>query len=168
MRSGRAFRNAGFESSDYGDPLLRYGCRIEGVALVLRTRLPAFDERIFDLSQPALVAVVDDDEDVRESLEMLVMSIGHRAMLFDSADALLASASFDSFKCVISDVQMPGTNGIQLAREVRERTGAPVILITAFPADEIERRAMEAGARSFLSKPFDPNALIDDLLDLLR
>lgn len=119
------------------------------------------------MSHPALVAVVDDDEDVRESLEMLVLSIGHRAVLFESADALLSSPLFDEVQCVVSDVQMPGTNGVQLAREIRLRTAVPVILITAFPADEIERRAKEAGVVRFLSKPFDPNALIDDLTRLL-
>ncbi|WP_343617104.1 response regulator [Novosphingobium sp.] len=119
------------------------------------------------MTQPALVAVVDDDEDVRESLEMLVLSVGHEAVLFETADALLASPLLDEFRCVISDVQMPGTNGIQLAREIRSRTAVPVILITAFPADEIERRARDAGVHQFLSKPFDPNALIDELVSLL-
>ena len=119
--------------------------------------------RIADLSAPSLVAVVDDDEDVRISLEMLIGSIGHEAALFKSADELLAFQHLGQFACFISDVQMPGTDGIQLARKLRRLSAAPVILITAFSSQEVERRAYEAGVHRFMSKPFDPNALIDEL-----
>ena len=113
------------------------------------------------------MAVVDDDEDVRISLEMLIGSIGHEAALFESADALLAFERLDLFACFISDVQMPGTNGIQLARRLRRLSAAPLILITAFSSEDVERRAYEAGVHRFMSKPFDPNALIDELERLL-
>lgn len=115
------------------------------------------------MTHPALVAVVDDDEDVRESLEMLILSIGLRAVLFASGDALLASPDLDHVQCIISDVQMPGINGVQLAREILKVRSLPIILITAFPAEEIERQAKEAGVQAFLSKPFDPNVLIEEL-----
>ncbi|MHC2086468.1 response regulator [Methylobacterium sp. Leaf86] len=116
---------------------------------------------------PSLVAVVDDDEDVRISLEMLISSIGHETMLFESADDLLGQGSLASFSCFISDVQMPGTDGIQLARQLRDRTDAPVILITAFASEDVERRALQAGIRKFLAKPFDPDELIAELERLL-
>lgn len=119
------------------------------------------------MSVPSLVAVIDDDEDVRISLEMLIVSIGHEAVLFDSADALLAAGGLEAFSCFISDVQMPGTDGIQLARRLRQATSAPVILVTAFASEDVERRAQEAGAYRFLSKPFDPNDLIGELETIL-
>lgn len=119
------------------------------------------------MSVPSLVAVVDDDEDVRVSLEMLLGSIGYEAVVFDSADALLALPSLDAFACFISDAQMPGTDGIQLARRLRDLTTAPVILITAFASEDVERRARDAGVWRFLCKPFDPNALIAELERIL-
>ncbi|OAN66537.1 response regulator [Sphingomonas sp. TDK1] len=119
------------------------------------------------MSVQSLVAVVDDDEDVRLSLEMLVDSAGHAAVLFESADALLARDDLSGFDCFISDVQMPGTDGIQLARRLRAAGWAPVILITAFASEDVERRALEAGASRFLAKPFDPDALYDELHSLL-
>ncbi|QNE31091.1 response regulator [Sphingomonas sp. NBWT7] len=119
------------------------------------------------MSAPSLVAVVDDDEDVRISLEMLIGSLGHDAMLFTSADALLAAGGLNAFSCFISDVQMPGTDGVQLARKLRLATSAPVILITAFASEDVERRAHDAGVHRFLTKPFDPNVLIDELEKIL-
>lgn len=119
------------------------------------------------MSVPSLVAVIDDDEDVRLSLEMLILSIGHEAKLFGSGDLLLDEGGLARFSCFISDVQMPGTDGIQLTRRLRERTEAPVILITAFASEDIERRARKAGAHAFLTKPFDPDELIDELESVL-
>lgn len=120
------------------------------------------------MSVQSLVAVVDDDEDVRASLKMLVDSLGHEAVLFASADALLARGSLGDFACFISDVQMPGMDGVQLARQLKSLTTAPVIMITAFANEDVERRAKEAGVRRFLSKPFDPDELIEELETLLR
>lgn len=116
-----------------------------------------------ELSAPSLVAVIDDDEDVRISLEMLIGSVGHEAVLFASAEALLSCDRLDSFACFVSDVQMSGLDGLQLARRLFEMNAAPVILITAFASEDVERRAREAGVRCVLSKPFDPNQLIAEL-----
>lgn len=114
-------------------------------------------------SHQPLVAIVDDDEDVRFSLEALVHSMGHKVAAFPSADHLLGSATLDHVNCVVSDVQMPGTNGIQLVRELRRKSGPPVILITAYPARDIEEQARKAGAVCFLRKPFAPVDLMDEL-----
>jgi FixJ family two-component response regulator len=109
--------------------------------------------------RPSVVAVVDDDEDVAGALASLVESMGHVGETFASADAFLARADAP-IDLVISDVQMPGTSGVDLARILRGR-GLPVILITAFPSAEIERQAREEGVRCFMRKPFDPAELID-------
>jgi FixJ family two-component response regulator len=115
----------------------------------------------------SLIAVVDDDEDVRVSLEALISSIGHEVVMFENADDLLRSPLLADAACIVSDVQMPGTDGIQLARCLQSRAGPPVILMTAYPAAQLERSAYGAGVRKFLHKPFSPADLIDELELLL-
>lgn len=113
-----------------------------------------------------LIAIVDDDEDVRIALAELVESIGYAATVFASADAFLARPGGREADCVISDVHMPGTSGLKLARSVQHQ-GIPVILITAFPSPDLEKQAQDAGVLCFLRKPFDPTILIDRLAALL-
>lgn len=109
-----------------------------------------------------VVAVVDDDDDVRAALDGLLESLGYRSRLFDSADSFLAAHVLDDVDCIISDIQMPGTSGLQLAERV-QRHAKPVILITAFPTAEVQRRASAAGVRCVLVKPFHSRELIDQL-----
>lgn len=109
-----------------------------------------------------VVAVVDDDEDVRAALDGLLESLGYRSKLFDSADSFLAAHAISEVDCVISDVQMPGTSGLQLAEKIQEHA-KPVILITAFPTPDVQARAAAAGVRCLLVKPFDSDELIDQL-----
>ncbi|MGF7148917.1 FixJ family two-component response regulator [Sphingomonas zeicaulis] len=116
-----------------------------------------------DASLPAnpikSIAIVDDDEDVAAALGSLVDSMNVQPHIFHSADAFLASAIGNAIDLVISDVQMPGTGGLEFARILRG-AGVPLILITAFPSAEVERQAMVQGVRCFMRKPFDPTALI--------
>lgn len=113
-----------------------------------------------------VIAVVDDDEDVRTALDDMLKSLGYSAQLFETADSFLASDLESRIDCVISDIQMPGTSGLQLARVVQSR-GVPVILVTAFPTPEIEQQAQAAGVRRLLIKPFDSGELIAELGELL-
>jgi FixJ family two-component response regulator len=114
---------------------------------------------------PRVVAVVDDDSRVLESLEGLLESSGLRVRLFSSAKALLASTDLDSFNCVISDIGMPDVSGMELLSEIqREHSRVPVILITGRPLQESEEYYISRGARAFLQKPFDGR----DLLKILR
>lgn len=113
-----------------------------------------------------IIAVVDDDDDLRAALAELIQSIGYDVTQFENADAFLATATLTEIDCIISDIHMPGTNGLKLARMSRE-WDKPVILITAFPSAELERQATEAGVLCFLRKPFDPVRLIDQLTQLL-
>jgi FixJ family two-component response regulator len=114
-----------------------------------------------------MIAVVDDDEDVRTALHDLLRSLGYSARLFETADGFLASDIGNQVDCVISDFQMPGTSGLQLARAVQP-ANVPMILITAFATPEVEQQAEAAGVRRLLVKPFDSQILIDELGDLLR
>lgn len=109
-----------------------------------------------------VIAVVEDDEDLRTSLGDLLESVGYQAVTFDSADTFLASNVGSKFDCIISDIQMKGTNGLELARALRP-SETPVILITAFPTPEIGSQAMAAGVHRLLFKPFSSQALLDDL-----
>ncbi|WP_183923085.1 response regulator transcription factor [Sphingomonas sp. BK069] len=116
----------------------------------------------------ALIAVVDDDEDVRISVGALLGSVGLDVALFGSADDLLASSTLSEAACVVSDVQMPGTDGIQLARQLRAEAGPPVILMTAFATASLRQDAELAGVRRFLQKPFAPDDLLGEIEGLLN
>jgi len=108
-----------------------------------------------------IVAVVDDDPSVRESLESLIASAGLTACVFSRAEDFLRGDGLASAGCLITDVRMPGMDGVALQRHVRSlRPDLPVIFITAHDDDEVERRALAEGAACFLRKPFDAGELL--------
>lgn len=108
-----------------------------------------------------IVSVIDDDENVRIAIEGLIRSLGFHADGFASAQQFLDSGAALSTDCLITDVQMPGLNGLDLyAKLVSDGGAPPVIFITAFPDVRIEARARALGALGFLSKPFDAQALV--------
>lgn len=116
------------------------------------------------VSQP-IVAVVDDDPRIRESLESLIESAGLKAQVFSLAEEFLHGEFLATTSCLITDVRMPGMDGLELQRRVRlERPDLPVILITAHHEDRIERCAVAQGAVCFMRKPFDA----DELLQAIR
>lgn len=107
------------------------------------------------------VAIIDDDESVRAAISSLLRSVGLDVKLFGSAEDFLASDCPHDSACVISDVQMSGMSGIELLELMRSRQCAmPFIVITAFPQDHLRKRAHQAGACCFLTKPFDSAALL--------
>jgi FixJ family two-component response regulator len=109
-----------------------------------------------------IIAAVDDDCRVRESIESLLESAGYAPVLFSSAEEFLRSGALAAATCVIADVRMPGMDGIELQRRIKlERPKLPVILISAHYNAENRQTAMDGGAVEFLYKPFDA-------VDLLR
>lgn len=108
-----------------------------------------------------VISIIDDDESVREATKCLVRSLGYVAAVFASAEDFLGSEQVNDTACLITDVQMPGLNGLELHERLVE-TGRymPVIFITAFPEEKIRIRALAAGACGFLKKPFDEQSLI--------
>jgi FixJ family two-component response regulator len=101
-----------------------------------------------------LVAVVDDDESVRESLPDLLQVFGFAVDTFASAEAFLASDRISDTRCLILDIAMPGMSGPDLQRELgRQRRQIPIVFITAH-ADEAMPRLIEQGAVACLLKPF--------------
>jgi FixJ family two-component response regulator len=109
------------------------------------------------------VSVVEDDESVRLALVGLIRSVGHEARGFASAEEYLALQD-GRCACVITDLHMPGINGIEMMLKLREMGySVPTIMITARAERTIEERAMTAGALCVLRKPFEAQALLDCL-----
>jgi CheY-like chemotaxis protein len=107
------------------------------------------------------LAVVDDDESVRESLLDLLREFGFAAHAFSSAEEFLASDSLAETRCLILDVAMLGMNGLDLQRELKIRAHEiPIIFITAQKDEAIRARAFEQGAAEFLLKPFSDTTLL--------
>jgi FixJ family two-component response regulator len=111
-----------------------------------------------------MIAIVDDDEAVREATKALVRSVGYNALTFGSADEFLKSEQIHDTSCLITDLQMPGMSGVDLQDHLIARGHRiPIIFITGYPDENVRARAMKAGAVAFLRKPVNP----DDLLGFL-
>jgi FixJ family two-component response regulator len=109
----------------------------------------------------SLVAVVEDDQSLLEALESLLESAGYAVLLFRSAEELLISRRLGEIDCLISDIGLPGINGIELLRAVRgSRAQLPVIIITALSDPGHVEAALSAGALHVFVKPIDNAALL--------
>jgi len=108
------------------------------------------------------VVLVDDDRSVRVALARLFRSANLNFVAFESAEEFLGSSSLNSAGCLIADVRMPRMQGLELQQICRiKRPSLPIIIISAFNDDDAESRAIEAGAKAFLHKPFDPTGLLN-------
>jgi FixJ family two-component response regulator len=112
-------------------------------------------------SDSPIVFVVDDDYRVREALSSLVASIGLEVAAFGSAQEFLESEKPDSPGCLVLDLQLPGTSGLELQRELANGHGPPIIFITGHGDIPSSVRAMKAGAVEFLPKPFGEEELLE-------
>jgi two-component system response regulator FixJ len=107
------------------------------------------------------VYVIDDDEAMRHSLEFLLGSVEYEVTLFESAQAFLDEIAKREFGCVVSDVRMPGIDGIELLRRLQTvNCRFPVIIMTGHGDVPLAVEAMKLGAVDFLEKPFDDDLLI--------
>jgi FixJ family two-component response regulator len=118
---------------------------------------------LFDSSKEiAVISIVDDDKSVRAALERLMRSLGHNVSTFGSAEEFLESEQVHDTSCLITDLQMPGLNGIDLQSRLNAQGHRiPVIFITGHPEDNVRARAMNAGAVAFLAKPVRARSLIE-------
>ncbi len=108
------------------------------------------------------VFIVDDDSDVRESLQELLDSVGLHSKYFGTAQEFLSSARSDGPSCLILDVRLPGISGLDLQHELkRGKVSIPVIFLTAHADVPMSVKAMKSGAVEFLTKPFRQQDLLD-------
>ena len=109
-----------------------------------------------------LVAIVDDDELMRDALRGLLKAVGLPAQEFASAEEFLESGQRHQTACLIADIRMPGISGLELQAKLNaDRCRIPIIFITAHGDEKMRMQAMRAGAVEFLAKPFDDEALLD-------
>ena len=111
-----------------------------------------------------LVAVVDDDDLLRDALRRLLKASGLGAISFESAEDLLNSGRLSEIACLIADVRMPGMSGLDLqARLKTERCPIPIIFITAHGDEKMRMQALRAGAVEFMAKPFNDETLLESV-----
>ncbi len=116
-----------------------------------------------------VIHVVEDDEPMRDSLVELLEEAGYTARPYASGEELLARGTTAEPGCVLSDMRMPGIDGLTLLRRLRaDGSGLPLILITAHGDVPLAVNAMKAGAVDFLEKPFEPDALLGAIAMALR
>jgi FixJ family two-component response regulator len=113
-------------------------------------------------NEPRLIAIVDDDELVREATKGLIRSMGLAAEAFPSGEDFLRSPHLTRTTCLVTDVNMPGMSGLDLHHRVAAMPKRiPTILITAYPSDSIRDRALSAGIICYLVKPFSEDELLN-------
>jgi FixJ family two-component response regulator len=114
------------------------------------------------------IAVVDDDESVREALPDLLREFGYEAGGFSSAEEFLASHELKQAECLVLDIAMPGMSGLDLQRElIRQGRKIPIVFITAHGDEAVRLRIRERGAVECLLKPFSDTALLEALQAVL-
>lgn len=113
------------------------------------------------MSDEKIIALVDDDESVRESLPDLLRSFGFRVQAFASANAFLRDAEIDLLGCLVLDVAMPGMTGPQLQQElIRQKRAVPIVFITAHSDDGAWSDLLNSGVVACLVKPFSESAIV--------
>lgn len=114
-------------------------------------------------SEPT-VFVVDDDDEVRDSLRWLIESVGLQVRSFSSAQSFLDSYTDSAPGCLVLDIRMPGMSGLDLQEELSGRgIELPVIVVTAYGDVQTAVRAMKAGAVDFVEKPIGEQGLLDQI-----
>jgi two-component system, LuxR family, response regulator FixJ len=121
------------------------------------------------LSKAPMVAIIDDDEAVREALSDLLLALDLSCRTFDRAEPFMAEYVPGRFDCLITDVSMPGISGLDLMQHLRSiGASIPVIIVTAGMNPANRMRAMEGGAHAYLTKPVSGEALVRHLRSALR
>jgi FixJ family two-component response regulator len=111
-----------------------------------------------------LIAIVDDDDLMRNALQGLLKSVGLPARVFASAEEFLQSGQHRQTACLIADIRMPGMSGLELQAKLNaECCRIPTIFITAHGDVKMRMQALRAGAVEFLAKPFDDEVLLENV-----
>jgi FixJ family two-component response regulator len=116
-----------------------------------------------------LIAIVDDDDLMRNAVQGLLKSVGLPARAFASAEEFLLSGQQRQTACLIADIRMPGMSGLELQAKLNaERCRIPTIFITAHGDVKMRMQALRAGAVEFLAKPFDDEVLLENVRVALK
>ena len=121
------------------------------------------------MSQKGNVYVIDDDEAMRDSLQFLLDAAGFQVKLFETASSFLETLPKLEFGCVVSDVRMPGIDGIELLKRVKNTNSRfPILIMTGHGDVPLAVEAMKLGAVDFLEKPFGDERLMAMIEGALR
>ena len=113
------------------------------------------------MATDGVVHLIDDDDGVRQSLAFLLASAGLAVRVYESASAFIEALGTLQPGCIVSDVRMPGTDGLQLLRRLQALgVRSPVIIITGHADVSLAVEAMKAGAVDFIEKPFGDEAIL--------
>lgn len=121
------------------------------------------------MSSVPLIAIVDDDEAIREALSDLLLVEGYACQAFDGASSFLSQYEGRSFGCLITDMRMPGMSGLELLEHLHRLGSAmPVIVLTSVIDEQCRQQSLGLGARAWLFKPVADNVLLGALKDALE
>ena len=121
------------------------------------------------LTKTAVIAIVDDDQPLREALASVLKAAGFSARTFATAEQFLASADCDDTACLVLDVRLPGMSGIELQKQLTHANSRlPVVFITAHGDASLQDSLMRAGAAAFLYKPVRSDALLKEIHNALE
>lgn len=121
------------------------------------------------MNSQVCIHIVDDDEAVRRTLAYAVASAGFASRVYGSAEQLIATAAGLAPGCIVTDVRMPGLDGVTLVRRLRAlAVPHPIIVISGQADIRLAVDAMKAGAAEFLEKPLRPAALIETVQEVMR
>ncbi|WP_354858919.1 response regulator FixJ [Acetobacter fabarum] len=127
------------------------------------------DRRVQRMNPDCIIHVIDDDEAVRESIAFLLLASGYTAQTYASADEFLGIVDQINNGCVITDVRMPGMDGLDLVSHLHaSRPLLPIIVITGHADVPLAVQAMKSGARDFIEKPFDDHFILDAVASALQ
>lgn len=121
------------------------------------------------LTEIGIIAIVDDDEPLREALGSVLKAAGFSIDTFTSAEEFLDSPQRQKMACLILDVRLPGMSGIELQRRLCESGDAiPIIFVTAHGDASLRDMVLKAGAAGFLNKPVRSDALLREIYAALE
>jgi DNA-binding NtrC family response regulator len=111
---------------------------------------------------PGRILVIDDDRSARLLLERVLVRAGHQVTLVDNADAGLSAITSGGFDLLITDKNLPGTDGLEVLRQAREKQPTmKAILVTGFPTSETRAHAKDLGVFEYVTKPFGVHDILD-------